>query len=91
VSEILFLHLDDIPPENVSHLVPYTLTGQGNIQSWVQEVYDDNTMHVAFVQIIYIYVCVCVCVCTYKAYVLFRESINDFLIKNKVVECIKIH
>jgi len=25
VNEILFLHLDDIPPENVSHLVPYTL------------------------------------------------------------------
>jgi len=30
VNEILFLHLDDIPFENVKHLFPYTLilTGQ---------------------------------------------------------------
>jgi hypothetical protein len=106
VSEILFLHLDDIPTEDVSHLVPYTLmlTRQAtyNRQCRKYVVYGATTMHVV-VQIIYICVCVCVCVCvclyTYNVYALFREntSIYDFLIKNehflikyKEVECIKI-
>lgn len=98
MSEILFLLLDDIPPENVSHFVPYTLipTGQATYHHQCRKyvVYDATTMYVV-VQIIYIqvYVCVCVFLYTYNVYALFRENkvMYDFLIKNKEVECIKIH
>jgi hypothetical protein len=105
-SEILFLHWDDISPENVSQLVPYTLilTGQATYNHQcrkdMMQIRVKRMWHGICTDYIYIYiymcVCVCVCVCmflcvyTYNVYALFRENMYDFLIKIKEVECIKI-